>query len=301
MSRNRLNLGSTHTHILLTSVIVIETLLAVGPSATAQDRDPLEQLEAVHSDLYDAQMVELKVNGTKAFIVKAKQPTTASPKPWIWYAPSLTAEDGTWKLPSQRHANVVKGLLKHGFYFCGVDVGESYGSPKGRETFTDFYNLLVNRYGFSLKACLFPVSRGGLMHYTWAVEHPQCVQCIGGIYPVCNLQSHSRLERISRAYGLTKKQMESEFDKHNPLSRLKPLAEAGVPILHLHGDADKVVPLKTHSAELARRFKQLGGNMEIVIIQGKGHELAPEYWENPRLPGFFLQHGTAPKRGAKAK
>ena len=28
-------------------------------------------------------------------------------KPWVWYAPSLKAEDGGWTLPNERHFGVV--------------------------------------------------------------------------------------------------------------------------------------------------------------------------------------------------
>ena len=74
--------------------------------------------------------------------------------------------------------------LNSGFAIGGVDVGESYGNPAGRAAFTEFYRAVVNRYGLSQKACLLPQSRGGLMLYNWAAEHPDWVQCIGGIYAV---------------------------------------------------------------------------------------------------------------------
>lgn len=38
-----------------------------------------------------------------------------------------------------------------------------------------------------------------------------------------------------------------------------------------------------------------GGRIELVVVNGRGHELAPEFWENPRLPVFFLEHGLGPK------
>jgi hypothetical protein len=38
-----------------------------------------------------------------------------------------------------------------------------------------------------------------------------------------------------------------------------------------------------------------GGRIELVVVNGRGHELAPEFWENPRLPAFFLEHGLGPK------
>jgi pimeloyl-ACP methyl ester carboxylesterase len=260
-------------------------------SAGAQKPDPLERLKGVGSPVPGAETLELDVGGAKAFIVKPVTPRPDGSKPWVWYAPSLAADDGGWTLPSERHFGVMRPLLEKGFYFCGVDVGESYGSPAGRAKFTEFHRLLTGRYGFPPKACLFPVSRGGLMHYNWAAEHPECVRCVGAIYPVCNLRAYPGLAKLSRAYGMSEEQLRNQVGRHNPLDRLAPLAAAKVPILHLHGDRDTVVPLESNSAELARRYAALGGDAEIVVIRGKGHETAPEFWREPRLAEFFLKHG----------
>ena len=53
------------------------------------------------------------------------------------------------------------------------------------------------------KACLLVRSRGGLMLYNWAVEHPSSVACVAGIYPVCNLDTYPGLKNASAAYGMT--------------------------------------------------------------------------------------------------
>ena len=108
-----------------------------------------------------------------------------------------------------------------------------------------------------------------------------------------NRKNYPSPGKTARAWGIDLGRMESELDKHNPLERLGPLAEAGVPILHFHGDADKVVPLLKNSGELARRYRAIGGHIDLIVVQGKGHELAPEYWEDPRLPAFFLKHGLS--------
>ncbi len=177
--------------------------------------------------------------------------------------------------------------MEAGCYFGGVDVGESFGSPAGRDTFTAFHRLLVDRLGLDRQAMLFPVSRGGLMHYNWAAEHAEAVRCIGAIYPVCNLTSYPRLERAAKTYGLTPEQLTEELSKHNPVDRLAALAKEHVPLFHLHGDQDKVVPLADNSGLLASRYRELGGPIELVVVPGKGHEIAREFWENSRLAEFF--------------
>lgn len=262
-------------------------------SATAADAEkqaPLEELPVVRSTLFGADMVLLEVAGHKAFILKPPEPRADSAMPWVWYAPTLLADrEEEWISPGKRHAWMFGRLLAGGFYVVGVDVGESWGSPAGRAAYDRFYDHLVRRFGFSKKACLFPVSRGGLMAYNWAADHPDRVKCIGGIYPVSNFQKYPGRERVRLAYGMTEEQLRAELAKHNPLDRLVGLAAAGVPILHVHGDQDTVVPLDTHTAELARRYRTLGGKAEVIIIPGKGHEVAPELWEEPRLADFFLK------------
>lgn len=277
---------------VLAAACGVTALTVLAATGFAQESTPLQEIKSGHSEAFGSQIVELRLAGAKAFVVKPIRPRADGFKPWIWYAPSLSAANGGWRLPTERHARVVKGLLEKGFYFCGVDVGESYGSPAGRETFTRFYRLVVDQFGLAPRACLFPVSRGGLMHYNWAAEHPECVQCIAAIYPVCNLLSYPGVARAARAYGFSLQQLQANIHQHNPLDRLAPLAAAGVPILHLHGDRDTAVPLEQNSAELARRYRALGGQMELLVIEGKGHEIVPEFWQNPRLAEFFLKHAV---------
>jgi pimeloyl-ACP methyl ester carboxylesterase len=209
----------------------------------------------------------------------------------VWYAPTLMADrEEDWVSPGERHAWIFNHLLAAGVYVAGVDVGESYGSPAGRAVYDRFYGLLVDRFDFSPKPGLLPISRGGLMAYNWAANQPECVGCIGGIYPLCNLAAYPPLERIAKPYGMSVAELKAQLDRHNPIDRLQPLAEARVPILHIHGDRDAVVPLQSHSAELARRYQAHGGAAEVIVVSGKGHEVVPELWQEPRLIEFFVEH-----------
>ena len=77
------------------------------------------------------------------------------------------------------------------------------------------------------RACLLARSRGGLMLYNWAAEHPQAVACIAGVYPVCDLRSWPGLEKACGAYGMTAEQLRKVLRDHNPIDRLAPLADLG--------------------------------------------------------------------------
>ena len=130
------------------------------------------------------------------------------------------------------------------------------------------------------------------MLYNWAVEHPAEVQCIGGIYTVCDLASYPGLAAAGNAYGFTDADWKTRLPENNPIDRLVPLATLKVPILILHGDADTVVPLARNSGELIRRYGALGGPGEVIVVPGKGHEVCDEFFHSQRLVDFFLHGGV---------
>jgi dipeptidyl aminopeptidase/acylaminoacyl peptidase len=129
------------------------------------------------------------------------------------------------------------------------------------------------------------------MLYNWAAENPDKVQCIVGIYPVCDLRSYPGLSKAAGAYGMTAAELEKHLTQHNPIDRLEPLAKAGVPILHIHGDKDAVVPLEKNSQIIFDRYTALGGKMKLIVIPEKGHAEIPEYFQEPRLVQFLKAGG----------
>jgi pimeloyl-ACP methyl ester carboxylesterase len=126
------------------------------------------------------------------------------------------------------------------------------------------------------------------MLYNWAVEHASSVACIAGIYPVCNLTSYPGLNKACGAYGLTEEQLSAGLTRHNPIDRLESLAKAQVPIFHIHGDRDTVVPLEKNSGELAQRYRQLGGPITLRVIEGQGHNMWPGWFQCQELVDFII-------------
>ncbi len=223
-----------------------------------------------------------KFNGCEAFAILpsgAKADT-----PWVWYAPTLRG------LPGKAEVWMFQRFLDAGIAIAGIDVGESYGSPQGREIYSDFYNYLVLTRKFSNKPCLLARSRGGLMLYSWAVENPQSIAGIAGIYPVCNIASYPGIVRACAAYGLTADQLKSDLKNYNPIDRLGLLAKANVPIFHIHGDEDKVVPLKENSAMLAERYVELGGTMTLEVVEGQGHNMWSGWFQSEELVEFVVDN-----------
>jgi pimeloyl-ACP methyl ester carboxylesterase len=126
------------------------------------------------------------------------------------------------------------------------------------------------------------------MLYNWAVEHPESVGGIAGIYPVCNLRSVPGIEKASGAYEMTPQQLSDALAQHNPVDRVEPLARAHVPVLHIHGDVDTVVPLELNSGELASRYRQSGGEMRLVVIKGQGHNMWSGWFQSQELVDFVI-------------
>lgn len=231
--------------------------------------------------------VFMRIADRPAFVLMPERPKKGEPVPWVWYAPTLPSH------PDPSHEWMFHQWLDDGIAIAGVDVGESYGNPRGCWLYSALYETLVRDHGLAPRACLLPQSRGGLMLYNWADENPDKVACIGGIYPVCNLQSWPGLARACPAYGLTEAELADKLDQHNPISRLEPLARAGVPILHLHGDSDRVVPLEANSAELASRYRALGGKIDLIVVPGKGHQVCPEFFHRQELVDFVARHARS--------
>lgn len=222
--------------------------------------------------------------GRRAFLIEAPEATvTPGLKAWVWYAPTLPG------LPAPEEAWMFERLVAAGVAIAGIDVGESFGNSAGRSLFTAWHALLVHR-GYSSRPALLARSRGGLMLYNWAVEHPESVAGVAGIYPVCNLASYPGLAKAAPAYGMDEAQLAAQLAQHNPVDRLAPLARAGVPILHLHGDEDEIVPLEPNSALLAERYRESGGKAEVIVFPGQGHNYWPGWFQSQALVDFLIRH-----------
>ena len=135
-----------HRFVMLT----VSCAVAIGSSFFAG--------AAAADDLFGANLVWLEVGEHRGMLL---EPTKAAPdgsRPWVWYAPGYPSASNEWML---------RQLLARGFYVLGVDVGESYGNPAGRQVYSDFYDHVVREYQLESEARLFAQSRGGLMLYNW--------------------------------------------------------------------------------------------------------------------------------------
>jgi pimeloyl-ACP methyl ester carboxylesterase len=224
------------------------------------------------------------LQGHPAFLILPQGRDTSQPTPWVWYAPTLA------QYPDHLEKWMFERFLAHGIGIAGIDVGESMGNPAGRAGFNAFYHELVGKRGLSAKPCLLARSRGGLMLYNWATENPESIAAIAGIYPVGDLASWPGLDKASAAYQLNPAKLAEQLANHNPIDRLAPLAQARIPILHLHGDNDRVVPLERNSGLIQQRYEALGGPMKLLIIENGGHDTKDHWFKNKELTDFVIRH-----------
>jgi pimeloyl-ACP methyl ester carboxylesterase len=241
------------------------------------------------------ELVELRVRDRIAYLIKPTGKVDPQRR-WLWEFPFwLGINDGFGNLA---HRYYVEKALAAGFHVAGVDVGPSCASPASAEVCQEFYEQLVSRHGLNKRARLLGHSHGGLIAYGWAFRHPTCADRIAGMCPATDFRSYPGLSNVAAlpatnlGYGLSLQELERRAREFNPIDNLAPLAKAGVKLMHLHGDQDKLVPTDANSTELARRYRELGGTVEIVVLPGlgpnhRGHD-GPELYDSPRLLKFLF-------------
>ena len=258
--------------------------LVVFLIATLGTLEPAESAEAEYFD----------VGEHDAFVMEPpKSSRIDGPMPWVLYAPTFVRAKGKRSLPGPEEDWMIKQFHDHGIAIAGIDVGESYGSPSGRAIYQSLYEELTSKRGYGKQCVLLARSRGGLMLYNWAVEHADSVAGVAGIYPVCNIESYPGVAKAAGAYEMTAEQLQARIAEHNPIDRLAPLAKAKVPILHIHGDQDRVVPLEMNSAKLASNYRKLGGPIEIEVIKDQGHNMWEGWFQSQKLTDFIVSRALA--------
>ncbi len=240
-------------------------------------------------------LTPLSCAGTAAYIIEPKG-LVDSERRWVWISNLFLAlNDKDCGPVMQRY--YVEGALAKGFHVAGIDVGASCGSPKGAAVYEAFYQMLVKDYNLNPKARMIGQSNGGLITYGYAFRYPEHVDRVLGIFSATDLTSWPGLERLcgpfspkGLEYGLARAAMETRLKEFNPIDNIAPLEKAGVRAYHVHGTVDDVVPLEPNSAEFARRYKALGGDITVEIVEGGNHG-APlsAFFESKGALAFLLE------------
>jgi len=244
------------------------------------------------SDYHGFDRYDFSVGGRNTTVVMPK--TVAAGKPWIWRAEFFDHRPET-----------DLALLNKGFHLVYMDVGNTFGCPEAMAHWAVLHKLLTETYGFSKKPALEGLSRGGLYVYNWAASNPDKVSCIYGDNPVCDFKSWpggkgkgpgspEDWKKLIQDYKFESEAQALAYDK-NPIDNLKPLADAKIPLLHVCGDADEVVPYDENTVILKERYEKLGGSIKVIVKQGFKHH--PHGLDDPtQVVDFILEH--TPKESA---
>jgi hypothetical protein len=176
--------------------------------------------------------------------------------------PKTVAQGKPWLFtgdPIERDATVEQALLAKGYHIVIV--------PMEQKWWDNTYKLLVDN-GFSSKPVLKGTGPKAGEAYAWAIANPDKVSCIYARNPL----------------------MRSLMAKSLPIDNLAPLAKAGVPILHDCGSLDPWLNDQTRVVE--KRYKELGGQITVIIREGDGHfPLSPK---NPKpVVEFIIEKAAA--------
>lgn len=233
---------------------------------------------------YKKEVIVLQSN--KAFLILPNTTGNQDKLPWVWYAPALPG------LPGPEENWMFEKFLEAGIAIAGIDVGESMGNSRGRKIYSLFYQELVGQRGYSSLPVLLARSRGGLMLYSWAADHPKQVGAIAGIYPVVDLRSYPGIEKAAAAYGYSAKKMTRKLKRVNPIAKIRPLAKSGIPILHLHGDQDELVPLAKNSGAVDSIYHRYDKTIRLLVQPGQGHNMWPGFFQSQELVDFVIRNAN---------
>lgn len=256
-------------------------------SAGAEEAAPAA-FPGVKSQWHGFARYDFQVDGKSVLVVAPDRP--APGRPWVWHGEFF----GHKPAPDL-------ALLRRGFHIVYMQVPDMLGAPGAVAHWNAFYRELTGKHGFATKAALVGLSRGGLYCYNWAAANPEKVACIYGDAPVCDFKSWPGgrgkgkgsprdWKLVLEKYGFASDAEALAYDK-NPVDNLALLAEAGVPLLHVYGDADNVVPWDENTGVLAQRYRQLGGAITLIAKPGVGHH--PHGLDDPTpIVEFIARHAA---------
>jgi len=192
-----------------------------------------------------------------------------------------------------------KALLERGFHVVYVDVADLFGNNEAVEIWNRFYKMCREKYNLNKKVVLEGMSRGGLIVYNWASQNTDKVFSIYADAPVCDIKSwpgglfsgeerSAEWEKCLKAYNLDSV---SVWDFQGiPIYTSIKVAKAGIPVIHVYGDADIVVPYEENTALLKEQFEKAGGTITLIPKKGVGHH--PHSLEDPTILVDFILEST---------
>lgn len=243
--------------------------------AQTQAADLLRQIQSLSAPFPGAKS---SWNGFDRYDFSAGGPTISvivprDPLPgrlWAWKGEFLDAFPGT-----------EIALLQRGVHIVYLSVPNLLGAPAAVQHWNQCYAQLTTKHGMAQRPALIALSRAGLYCYNWSIANPEKVACLYADAAVCDFKSWpggkgkgkgsaGDWALVLEKYGF-KSEAEALAYTGNPIDNLAPLAQAHVPLFHVYGDADDVVPWDENTGIVAERYKKLGGEITLIGKPGVGH------------------------------
>ncbi|MCD6347819.1 MAG: family 20 glycosylhydrolase [Bacteroidales bacterium] len=261
-----------------------------SPDQIAQPIDSTDiisklNLEAYSFDFHGYQGMNFNYRGMACRIV---QPDSAAEgKPWIWRA-------RFWGHEPQLDI----ALLERGYHVVWCDVGKLFGNQEAVDRFDRFY-ALMQKGGLAHKAVLEGMSRGGLIIYNWAVQNADKVACIYADAPVLDgtswpggfgtgKGSKPGWERFKMAYQINTRADSVRF-AGDPIHQAVAIAKTRIPLIHVCGEADHVVPIAENTNPFEKIILANGGTIKVIRKPGVDHH--PHSLKDPTvILDFILAH-----------
>ena len=266
-------------------------LAAPGVNYSQSIPDTIPHFPGKKSEWKGFARYDFDFNGRACRVVCPDKP--ASGNPWIWNA----------RFPDW-HTQIDSILLTRGFFVTYINTDEFNGSPEGVKVWDEYFRYLTTTFRFENQVALEGVSRGGLYVYNFAKKYPWRVSCIYAEAPVCDFKSWpggfgkgkgspADWQLILKAYNF-RDEAEAKTFSDNPVDNLDKLAAAKVPILHMIGLHDEIVPPEENTFLLVDRYIKLGGIATVVPCTRGKQELEGHHFdiESPSYAADFVLSNT---------
>lgn len=253
--------------------------------------DGIQQIPGIKTAWKGFVRYDFNFQGRSCRIVCPENP--AEGNPWVWNA----------RFPDW-HTEIDSILLSEGFYITYINTDEFNGSPEGVKIWDEYFRYLTDSIKLENRVALEGISRGGLYVYNFAKKYPYRISCIYAEAPVCDFKSWpggfgkgpgspQDWQLILQAYGF-RDDAEAKSYKDNPVDNLEKLAAAKVPVLHMIGLNDLIVPPDENSFILIDRYIRLGGVATVVPCTAGKKELNGHHFkiETPGLVARFIKDNT---------
>lgn len=233
--------------------------------------------------------LDFQFEGRDAILVL---PAKAAPgKPWIWRMEFFGHEP---------QADLA--LLAAGWHVAYVQVSDMYGAPPAIEIMNAFHDKLTASHGLNARAVLEGFSKGGLYAGNFAIAHPDKTAAIyldaaavdiriwpGGLGTYAG--APQAWETALKLFGLTTETAPS-YDR-NAVDQAETLVKAHIPIISVCGGADHLVYFPENTGRLQKRYKDLGGKIEVIVKPGVDHH--PHSLKDPKPIVDFLLENAYPR------